>query len=88
MQPVVIEAIASPKPPPEEGAKQERAPREPEWTAEHAMRAADALEGAYSPDFEAEADPPEVRRHGLGSVLRRAARACSIGPAARHCFCF
>jgi len=32
-----------------------------EWTAEHAAQAADALEGAYSHDFSAEALPPEAR---------------------------
>ena len=60
---IEVTGAPAPTPPPEEQdlGEQEGAPREPEWTAEHAVRAADALEGAYSPDYEAEADPPEVR---------------------------
>lgn len=64
MQPTIVDVTGAPAPapPPEQDpGEQERGPRAPEWTAEHAVRAADALEGAYSPDYQAEADPPEVR---------------------------
>ena len=75
VQPTMIEVTGAPapKPPEEQSAEQERAPCEPEWTAEHAVRAADALEGAYSPDYEAEADPPEVRSHDAQGPALRAA---------------
>ena len=78
VQPTMIEVTSAPAPAPpteQDLAEQERAPRAPEWTAEHAVRAADALEGAYSPDYEAEADPPEVRsRNARRPVLRDARR--------------
>lgn len=60
-QPVLMPGqVAGKKPPQPEREAEEPKEREPEWTSEHAARAADALEGAYSPDFDAEALPPEV----------------------------
>ena len=60
-QPVLMPGqVAGKKPPQSEREAEEHKEPEPEWTSEHAARAADALEGAYSPDFDAEALPPEV----------------------------
>ena len=73
VQPTMIEGSGTPNPTPEEAAERDHGPSKPEWTAEHAARAADALDGAYSPDFQAEADVPEVRSHDAQRPARHAA---------------
>ncbi|KAK9827260.1 hypothetical protein WJX81_004258 [Elliptochloris bilobata] len=72
-KPAVIEGTSPSKPPP---PRQEQPQGEPKWTQEHAARAADALEGAYSPDFEAEDAPPEGSM--VGGLYRHQMRALAF----------